>query len=82
MRKFPFFIAFINVLGVGLKHHPWRYWISSVFPLYLVMIEWAMYINGLDMDISHKASGLFLCPFKISFEYLRILILFLSRMAM
>ena len=46
------------------------------------MIEWAMYINGLDMDISHKASGLFLCPFKISFEYLIIFISFLSKMGM
>ena len=36
VRNFPFF-AFMKVLGVVLKQDPWRYWISSVFVLDLVM---------------------------------------------
>ena len=46
------------------------------------MIAWDQCINGLDMGIYHNTSSLFLCPFTIIFEYFRILISFLSKMAM
>ena len=46
------------------------------FVLSLVIIAWDICINGIDMGMSHNPSALFLCPFKISFEYLRILISF------
>ena len=80
MRKFPFFITFIKVLGVGLKQHPCIYWISSVLVLSHVMITWYIFLNVLEMGMPHKPSVLFLCPFNISLEYLGILIPFLSKM--
>ena len=81
-EKVSIFIAFRKVLGVGLKQHPWRYWISYVFVLSLVIIAWARCLNGLDMGVSHNPYVLFLCPFNISFLYLIILILFLYKMEM
>ena len=43
----------------------------------LLMITWDRFLNGLEMGMYHNPSALFLCPFKISFEYLIILISFL-----
>ena len=80
VRKFPFFISFRKVLGVGLKQHPWRYWINYVFFLSLVMIAWAQCFNGIDIHMYHKPSVLFLCPFKTRVLFFRILISFLSNM--
>ena len=82
MSKFPFFIAFIKVLCVGPKQRPCRYWIRSVLVLSHVMIAWARCLNCLEMGMSHNPSVLFLCNFKISMEYLRLLISFLSKMVM
>ena len=81
MRKFLLLIAFRKNCSVGPKQHPWRYWISSVSFLSLVMIVRAQCLTGLDMDIPHKPNVLFLCPFKISVLPLIILISFLSNMA-
>ena len=80
VRKFSLFIAFRKVIGVGLKQHPWRYWISSVFVLSLVMIAISWLLTGIEMGMSHRPSVLFLCPFKISVLPLIILISFLSKM--
>ena len=79
VRKFALFIAFRKVLGVGLKQHPWRYWISSVFVLSFLMISIARCLTGLDMSMYRRPSVLFLCPFKISVLPLIILIQFLSK---
>ena len=80
-RKLPLLITFRKALGVGLKQHLWIYWISSVFVLSLVVISRAQFLTGLDMGMSHRPSVLFICPFKISILPLRILISFLSNMA-
>ena len=82
MREFTFSIAFIKSVGVGLKQHPWRYCISSVFVFSLVIIAWSWCQNGVDMGMSHNPSALFPCPLKISSEPLIILISFLSNMEM
>ena len=58
MSKFPFLIAFINVLGVGLKQHPCIYWMSSVF-FSLVMIICTLCLNGFEMGMSHNPYDLF-----------------------
>ena len=81
VRKFPLFIAFRKVLGVGLKQHSWRYWISSVFVFPLVMIAIARCLSGFEMHMPYRPSVLFLCPFKISVLPLIIFIPFLSNMA-
>ena len=81
MRKFPLFISFRKVLLVGLKEHPWIYWINSVFVLSLVMIDITRCITIIEMGMSYRPSVLFLCPFKIGVFPLRILISFLSNMA-
>ena len=81
MRKFTFLTAFTKVLDVGMKQNPCRHWIRSVFVLSLVMIAWDLYLNGLEMGMSHNPYDLFLCPFTISLESLMILISFLSNMA-
>ena len=44
VRKSPFLIAFRKCLGMGLKQHPWRYWISSVFSCLLWLLQ--------DRDVS------------------------------
>ena len=81
MRNFTFMIAIRNILGIRMKQHTRRYWISSVFVLSLVMIAWARCPNGFEMGMSHNPYDWFLCNFNISLEYLRILISFLSKMA-
>ena len=80
VRKFPLLINFSKVLGVGLKQHPWRYSISSVFILSFVMIAISRCLTGVYIGMPYKPSILFLCHFKISFLPLRILISFLSDM--
>ena len=80
VRKLPFLIPFRKFIGVGMKQHTWRYWISSVFVLSLVMISRAKCLSGLDMDMSHSPSLLFLFPFKIIALPLRIFIPFLYNM--
>ena len=79
VRNFPLFIAFSKVLGIGLKQHIWRYWVSSVFVLSLVMIDIALCLTGIDIGMSYRLSVVFLCPFKIIFFPLRIWILLLSK---
>ena len=74
VRKFPYFISVRKDIGVSLKQHPWRYWISSVFVLSLVMIAIARCLTGIDMGMSYSPYVLFLCPFKISVLPLRIFI--------
>ena len=64
-RRFPFFINFRKFLGVGLKQRPWRYLISSVFVLSLVMIAWSEFPNGIEIGIYHNPSVLFLYPLKL-----------------
>ena len=64
MRKFPLFIAFKKVLGVGMIEYPWRYWIISVFVLSFVMISIAGYLTGIEMGISHRPSVLFCVALK------------------
>ena len=63
-------IAFRKVIGViwSSIHED----IGSImfFFLSLVMIVWALCLNGLDMGMSHKPYFLFLCHFKISFLFL------------
>ena len=81
VRKFPLFIAFSKVLGVGLKQNPWRYWISSVFVFSLLMISIVRCLTGLDMGMSQRPYVLFLCPFKISVLFLIILISFWSKIS-
>ena len=78
MRKLPSLIAFRKVLGVALKHHPQRYWISSVFVLFIVMITRAQCLTGIDMGMSHRPSVFFMCTFEINVLPLIILISFLS----
>ena len=80
VRNFPFLVTFRKVLGVGLKHNLWIYWISSVFVLSLVIIAIARFLTGLDIDMSHRPSFLYTCPFKISAFTLRIFISFLFNM--
>ena len=45
------------------------------------MIVWNQCLNGLEMGISHNPSVLFMCHLKTRLESLRIIILFLSKMA-
>ena len=80
LMKLSFLVTFRSVLGVELKQNPWRYWIISFFVLFLVMIERARCLTGIEMGISHRPYVLFLCSFKISVLPLRILISFLSNM--
>ena len=81
VRKLLFLTAFRKVLGVEMKQHQWRYWISSVVVLSFVTISIAWCLTGISMGVSHRPSILFLCPFKISFLPLKILIPLLSKMA-
>ena len=82
VRKFPLLIYFRNFIGVGLKQHPCRYWMSSVFVFSLVIITRDLCLNVLEMDMFYKPSDFFQRPFNISLSYLRILISFLEKMAM
>ena len=82
VRKIPFFIAFKKVLGVGLKHHPCKYWIVSVFVISMVIMACALFWIGFVIGIPHSPSSQFLCTFNIHLESLRILIAFWSEMAM
>ena len=79
VRKLPFLIAFSKFRGVGMKQNPWRYFISSVFVLSLVMIARAQCFTGLEMVMSHNPSVLFMSSFKNN--RLRIMISFLSNMS-
>ena len=81
VRKFPLFIVFRKVLVVGLKQHPRRYLISSIFVLSVVIISIARCLTGLDMGMFHRPYVLFLFPFKISVLPIRIIIYFLSKLS-
>ena len=81
MRKFPFLISFRKVIVVGMKHHPWRYCISSVLSFSFVMTAITQCLTGIDMGMSHRTSLLFLVPFKISVLSLRILMSLISKIA-
>ena len=48
---FPIFISHRNVIGVGMKHKPCKYWNSSVFVLSFVMMACEWCCKGLDMVI-------------------------------
>ena len=82
VRKFPFLIEFRNILGVGLKQNQFRYWISSIYVLSLVIIAWTICLNCLDMGMYYNPSDLFLCTLNVSLESLRILISLLYKMLM
>ena len=53
VRKFTFSIVSRKVIGVCLKQHLWRYWISSVFVLSMVIIAWSQCLKCLEMGMSH-----------------------------
>ena len=62
VRKLKFSIARRKVQGVGLKQHPWRYCISSVFVLSLVMMAsalcWKGFLIGMSQSPSSGSCGL------------------------
>ena len=81
VKKFSLSITFINVLGVYLKQHPFIYWIRSIFGLSLFILSYVLCLNGFKMSVYHNSSYFLLCTFNISLESLRMLISFLSKMA-
>ena len=81
-RKLPLFIDFKNIFFVGLKQHPCRYWISSVFVLSILIMACVIYKIGFLIGMSYSPYNLFQCPFNIKFESLRIVISFFSKMTM
>ena len=82
VRKLPFLISFTKFLGVELKQHPYRYCTRYVLVFFRVIIAWVRCLNGIEMGMSHNLSVMFLYPLKIILDSLRILISFLSKMAM
>ena len=82
VRKLPFLISFTKFLGVELKQHPYRYCTRYVLVFFRVIIAWARCLNGIEMGMYHNLSVMFLYPLKIILDSLRILISFLSKMAM
>ena len=56
VSNFRLLIAFRYVLGVVMKKHPCRYWISSVFILSLVIITCDLFLHGFEMGMSHNSS--------------------------
>ena len=62
VRKFPFLIVRRKVRGVGLKQHPCRYLINSVYVLSLMMMASALCSKGFLIGMSQSPSSGFLWP--------------------
>ena len=63
--KSTYFMECKKVLGVGLKQYLWRYCISYVYFLYLVIFVWSKLGLGLDNMISN---GLPCCYWNYQFH--------------
>ena len=80
VSKFQLLTAFRIFLSVGLKKHPCRYCIRSVFGFSFVIIAWDLCLNSIEMGMSHNPYDLFMYPFKTSLGFLIMFISLLSNM--